>query len=138
MKEESVYPFEPMKEGELVAVYGSLRKGLGNHRVLRDSVLLGQDTISGWAMFSLGAYPAINKASEDHKIVIEVYRVQNDAVGVGLDNLESYPMYYDRTKVQTAYGEAWIYFQHGALPEHKRIPSGDWGRFYDSRMNRFI
>lgn len=42
----------------LVAVYGSLRKGMGNHGLLErnDAQLLSTERVTGWNMYSLGDF----------------------------------------------------------------------------------
>ena len=112
----------------LVAVYGSLRKGLGNHRFLTSSKFLGKDVITGFNMYSLGAFPYVTPTKESNTIVVEVYEV-NDNVFLSLDALEGYPTFYDRMKITTKYGYAWIYFikDYG---KHPKVVSGDWIKFY--------
>lgn len=111
----------------LVAVYGSLRKGLGNHDVIQhtDTKFVGEDTISGWTMRSYGGFPYIHPG--DGTIKVEVYQVSDDCLKENLDVLEGYPSFYNRKKVDTKYGKAWIYFieneTHDAYP---LVESGDW------------
>jgi gamma-glutamylcyclotransferase (GGCT)/AIG2-like uncharacterized protein YtfP len=114
---------------KLVAVYGSLRKGLGNHRVLQDSVQVGEDTIQGWDMFSLGGFPGIK--SGPGSIVIEVYEVVSEGVARGLDSLEGYRgenspnNFYDKETVVTKYGNAEIYtLQEGY--DGGKVEGGNW------------
>lgn len=115
----------------LVAVYGSLRRGMGNHRVLErnDAQLLSTERITGFEMFSLGAYPFIR--SGEGEITVEVYAVPITGMR-DLDALEGYPSFYDRKLVQTTKGQAWIYFiddRDGRVP----VPDGDWVAFYNPR-----
>lgn len=117
-----------MKKGDLVAVYGSLREGLGNHGVIKGAEKKGDTVIKGWDLYSLGAFPFILKGN--NALTVEVYQVDSETRQARLDALEGYPSFYDRTKVETEFGEAWIYFMHemysrGApLVEH-----GDWFKF---------
>jgi gamma-glutamylcyclotransferase (GGCT)/AIG2-like uncharacterized protein YtfP len=115
----------------LVAVYGSLRKGMGNHRVLErnDAQLLSTERVKGFKMFSLGAYPFI--CHGDGEITIEVYSVPITGM-VDLDRLEGYPSFYDREMIETSKGKAWVYFiddRDGRVP----VPDGDWVAFYGKR-----
>lgn len=115
---------------KLVAVYGSLRSGLGNHRVLGGSKLIGTDRISGWEMFSLGGFPGIR--SGDGSIVIEVYEVVSSEVDKGLDRLEGYygpgeSNFYDKAVVETKYGQASIYTLEGNnYFGNQQVEDGDW------------
>lgn len=92
-----------------VFVYGSLKQGFGNHRLLEGSKYLGEAvTKPEFTMYDLGAFPAITRggSSEIHG---EVYEV-DDNVFQRLDALEGYPNFYDRMQIETPYGEAWVYF----------------------------
>jgi len=113
---------------ELVAVYGSLRDGLSNHRLLETAKPLGKDTVTGFDMFSLGAFPYVRPTKEANNIVVEVYEVDENTFA-RLDMLEGYPSFYDRMKIATKYGDAWIYFidEYGKYP---KVTSGDWVKFY--------
>lgn len=113
----------------LVAVYGSLRKGMGNHGLLDndESVLLSTEQIPGFEMYSYGAYPFIRPADTEQPITIEVYAVSS-SVMQRLDRLEGYPSFYNRKLVQTSKGQAWIYFidQPG---NNRPVQHGDWVKY---------
>ena len=115
----------------LVAVYGSLRRGMGNHRLLVGFPLLSTERVKGWDMYSYGAFPYITP-SEDGEITIEVYAVPIDELLGSLDSLEGYPSFYDRKKIQTSKGEAWIYFiDQGS--NSAPVESCDWVSFKGAR-----
>jgi gamma-glutamylcyclotransferase (GGCT)/AIG2-like uncharacterized protein YtfP len=112
----------------LVAVYGSLRQGFGNHqRFLSHLKPLGLDLIEGWDMYSLGAFPAIVGGSG--AVVVEVYDVDDNTLRM-LDGLEGFPHFYNRSQVSTEYGEAWVYHFNedwsGRANYHHKVESGDW------------
>ena len=113
-----------------VAVYGSLRKGLGNHRVLGDSKLIGKEWVPNYEMFSLGSFPGIRNG--EGSIFVEVYKVDSDTLE-RLDMLEGYHSkdsvnnFYDKEEVSTKFGDALIYTLQGE--RYKRSPivsSGNW------------
>lgn len=109
----------------LVFVYGSLRQGMGNHRVLGDAEFLGNATIEGWAMVSLGAYPAIYRC-DGLSVIGEVYRC-DDLTFARLDLLEGYPSFYNRSQVATAWGDAWVYhFEGSKVKGLPAVVGGDW------------
>lgn len=111
----------------LVAVYGSLRKGLGNHRVISQDpshTLLSTERIGGWDMFSYGAYPYISQGGGE--ITVEVYQVADETL-VPLDRLEGYPHFYNRVQVETSQGLAWIYFINQGS-NNRPVLNGDWVR----------
>ena len=139
--------FERLKEtyGEdmiLVAVYGTLRQGESNHRVLkgnqyRSPILLG--TIRSkpeFTMYNLGAFPGI--VGGNTGIVLEVYAVPELSVQRRLDNLEGYhgeqyndpqhPMsnHYNKTMIETPWGNSELYIYNGKPYRDDIITSGDW------------
>ena len=124
---------------ELVAVYGSLRKGLGNHRVLGDSKLVSTGIVQGFGMYSMGGFPALTTLANKTDVVVEVYEVDNDTMR-RLDRLEGYPHFYNRVPVPIhlnegedgveSYLTAWIYFIDDKFPEKSFVESGDWVEYY--------
>ena len=119
----------------LVAVYGSLRKGLHNHSLLERADFLGTDVIAGFKMYSLGGFPFIthDDATYDDRIFIEVYSVNPNEMR-RLDMLEGYPSFYNRELVQTQYGQAWIYFIDNEVAGHDPVIDGDWFKYYTGRV----
>ena len=117
-----------------VAVYGSLRSGFGNHRLLDndESTFVGEEVVQGWGLYPYAGtgFPAA-AVKEDAQVVVEVYDV-SDAVFKRLDGLEGYPSFYDRTEVPLVDGtKAWMYFHHKVAPDLKRklIEHGDWKKY---------
>jgi gamma-glutamylcyclotransferase (GGCT)/AIG2-like uncharacterized protein YtfP len=112
-----------------VAVYGSLLKGLHNHRLLEESTLLGETQLGlNCKLLDLGSFPGLVKAEQPAVVNMEVYEV-TEATMQRLDMLEGHPTFYEREEVDTEYGTAWLYFLHnedgyyGAAPV---VESGDW------------
>lgn len=123
-----------MIQQSLVAVYGSLRKGMSNHRLLMDSPMLSTERIGGFKMYSLGGFPFIASSdNEDDRITIEVYGVDQETMR-DLDILEGYnprhpeSSFYNRKLVQTSLGDAWIYFIDGRENNHP-VLHGDWVQY---------
>lgn len=112
-----------------VAVYGTLRRGFGNNRLLHDSDYLGTEELTGFEMYSLGAFPAVKAGNG--KIEVEVYEIQ-DRTLQALDILEGYngrysPFnMYNRDKVLTKHGEAFIYVWASSVEHRTKIPNGVW------------
>lgn len=101
----------------LVFVYGTLKKGFSNHRLLAGSEFLGAaQTVGKYAMYSTGT-PIVLKNEAVSPIHGELYRV-GEATLVALDSLEGHPDWYRREEVEVAvdgeegrYREtAWLYF----------------------------
>jgi gamma-glutamylcyclotransferase (GGCT)/AIG2-like uncharacterized protein YtfP len=77
-------------------------------------------------MVSLGGFPALVEGTDTAQI--EVFRVDSDAVGRGLDRLEGYPSFYDRRLIRTSHGDAWIYFMRdtGQFGPERTVEGGCW------------
>lgn len=115
-----------------VAVYGTLRQGFGNHRLLEHSKFLGKTKTD--AIFSMHGHivPWISNGG-DTQITVEVYEIDEQTLQ-SLDWLEGYPNYYDRQIINTEFGEAWIYFIDNRLVGNY-IESGDWAEYKKGELN---
>lgn len=113
------------------AVYGTLRKGYGNHRLLKNSKYLGTEkTTPNYEMYNVGWFPALVPGNES--VVIEVYEVDDPHTMASLDRLEganrSNPergMYRAET-IETSHGIADIYIWNSSVSGLKKIESGDF------------
>lgn len=108
----------------LVFVYGTLRQGESNHHFLQSSQMLGSFiTASEYALYDLGAYPALIKGHQS--ITGEVYMI-DEATLMQLDILEDIPVEYRRETIETPFGQAWVYIYQQAGDLNSQIDSGDW------------
>jgi gamma-glutamylcyclotransferase (GGCT)/AIG2-like uncharacterized protein YtfP len=110
-----------------VFVYGSLKRGGHNHRllVLGNAQFIGEAVTRG-TLFDLGPYPAVSIRDSNAQVHGEIYEV-DDATFQRLDQLEGYPSYYNRDKVETSLGPAWIYTINDMTTEtSKVVKSGNW------------
>lgn len=110
-----------------VFVYGSLKKGFGNHRFLSDQEMLGKGYVEGFEMYSLGRFPGIKEGQG--RVVGELYRVDEDTFRA-LDRLEGHPVMYQRqlNLVTTDEGdkvEAWVYVYQGN-PSDDELVGEEW------------
>jgi len=119
----------------LVAVYGSLRKSLHNHRLLEEATFLGTTTTSGFTMYSLGGFPYLTPSDNTNPITIEVYDV-TEREFANLDRLEGFPNFYNRKLIPTEFGEAWIYFIATASDDLV-VTSGDWLTYYQEKSHAY-
>lgn len=123
----------------LVAVYGSLRKGLGNHRLLQNSKYLGEfKTEPVFSLYSLGSYPGL-KENGTTSVVMEVYEV-NKETAIRVDNLEDYTpgekaYFYDKIPIETPWGIASVYTYVNPISEDRLVKSGDWKEFRSQLYN---
>ena len=84
--------------GNLVFVYGSLKSGFGNNRLLESSEFIGDalTLASKFDMISLGGFPGVVSGGQK-RISGEVYSVSDDTLS-RLDVLESNGSFYTREK----------------------------------------
>ena len=116
-----------------VFVYGSLKKGFGNHHLLEDAEYVGKaETVSNdYTMYNLGAFPGVKEGGTTC-ITGEVYRV-TDAELVRLHRLEGHPTFYKaKTKqvklterIMNNYMEAYIYILQSNTRQEQKI-GGTW------------
>lgn len=114
-------------------VYGTLKRGFGNNRLLDGAKFLGQAiTPPEYTMVSLGGFPGVIRRGQT-VISGELWEVDDPIQSASVDRLEGHPTFYRREEVpvQTADGvvDAWIYL----LPErylstHSQVVSGEWNR----------
>lgn len=114
---------------ERVFVYGTLRAGQSNHHLLKQAIWLGGCQLaSGFRLYDLGAYPAAKKSlAGSTPLVGEVYMVDGKTL-TALDLLEEYPEVYTRERVETEYGQAWIYLYRLSVARLPLLLHGDWCR----------
>lgn len=118
-------------EGIRVFVYGSLKRGFGNHRLLADAKFISEHSLTGpYTMVSLGGFPGV-VCTPGHERTIhgELYVVDQTTLD-SLDLLEGHPHFYERRKiVQTPYKRAWIYLlSEGYCRGNNVVESGNWGK----------
>ena len=108
-----------------VACYGSLKRNFHNHPLLAEATFKGTDTLQGWNMYSLGAFPGVTKG--DNSIHVEVFEVTEEELS-RLDSLEGYPSFYNRKQVDTAHGKAWIYYLNNPqrYEDRELVEGGKW------------
>ena len=110
-----------------VVVYGSLKRGLYNSRLLDGIECLDDSVYFTGTMASLGGYPCVTQHGNT-KIKGELYEVDDETLA-RLDRLEGHPSFYERKRVHTSAGEAWIYFiddQSYYGPSARLVKSGVW------------
>lgn len=88
-----------------IFVYGTLKKGYGNHRTLGNSIFLGEavTATSEFTMFD-GGFPFVSDKfpfNEDHtgRVVGQLYETDRQDILDNLDRLEGYPYLYDKREI---------------------------------------
>lgn len=124
-------------------VYGTLRRGFGNHRIMREvgGKFLGE-------AISVVAFPLViadlpyllDYPGEGFRVVGEVYGIADSAGWERLDQLEGHPDFYRRRRERfkwTAGGgqvEAWVYFLARPSPDLRQLkPVRSFGEEEDFR-----
>ena len=126
-----------MKENKnLIAVYGTLRKGQGNHKLIKDSKYLGSfESKPIFNMYSVNdAFPALRLGGIT-SVLFEVYEVDFNTLKK-VDGLEGYVKdgknnLYDRKCMYTPYGEAYFYTYEAIPTGLKKITSGNWVEYLE-------
>jgi gamma-glutamylcyclotransferase (GGCT)/AIG2-like uncharacterized protein YtfP len=78
-----------MQQQHLIFVYGTLKRDNRNHRILKDSMFVGDaTTVPKFTMYSNGVFPALLSTPQFH-IKGEVYSVSTDMLN-RLDCFEGY------------------------------------------------
>tara|TARA_Y100001951_G_C11298065_1_gene277573 strand:- start:25740 stop:26117 length:378 start_codon:yes stop_codon:yes gene_type:complete len=112
-----------------VFVYGSLKRGFGNHRVIEASTtrFLGVGSLADGVMYSLGGFPGVIRGKGE--IQGELYEVDDATLG-RLDCLEGHPTFYERQDMEVQTNEGRVacqgYIYQGDVSYMPHIESGDW------------
>lgn len=133
---------EPFQE--LLFVYGSLKKGFDNNKLLEKSTRrLGKaSTVGKFGMFedSFGNYPYLVKKPIS-RIRGELYEIQRKELLEQIDEFEGAPEYYQRKKikVKTHHG---VNFAYAYIREDVEIPEDQtplkvWENNTDYKVERF-
>lgn len=109
-----------------VFVYGTLKNGHGNHRLLETARQLHDDAVITGMMVSLGGFPCVTTHG-DNQIHGEIYEV-DDATLLRLDQLEGHPTFYCREIVHSNHGPVWVYLiqDEGYYAGRNIIHDGVW------------
>lgn len=119
-------------KNNLLFVYGTLRKGHGNHYLLEDCKQVSALASIRADLYLSGRLPMIFEG--DGKTYGEVYEIPDEATWRRLDGLEGHPTWYERREVdaeilpdKTLTFKVWAYFMNGGpYPGLEKAESGDY------------
>ncbi len=108
-----------LKESQLVAVYGSLKRGFGNYHCMErangEFVSTAKTEDANFIMEGSGfPYVVRNNSEMGGKVAVELFKVNKAGVLNDLDSLEGHPTFYKRElmffeKPDGIVVEAWLY-----------------------------
>ena len=110
----------------LVFVYGTLKRGFFNNRLLQDAKFLAECELEGeYAMYSVnGSFPAIVEEEGGTNVHGELYEVKNINE---LDNLEGVPYMYNRVDAKIeGYTGAEVYLWQEDTNGMEQIEGNKW------------
>jgi gamma-glutamylaminecyclotransferase len=117
----------------LLFVYGTLKRGERNHRLLADQAFVGEATTAPkYRVYDLGPYPGLVRDDATGLAVKgEVFAVSECALAE-LDDFEGVPSLFTREPIEVeGYEEVWAYYTT-AVPDGARsgdrwpFSSGQW------------
>ena len=121
--------------GELVFVYGTLRRGGSNSFRMDGAEFVSAGKVAG-RLYSISWYPGLVLDDGPESVDGDVYRVGasqlaalDEFEGISANEIEGAEYRRVRTEVRTGDGEvvvAWSYEWKGPVEDSKRILSGDW------------
>lgn len=114
-----------------VFVYGTLKTGEANHRVMTsaDGEFLTTAKLPGYYMVNTPWYPFAAKSdNDDDYIEGELYKVPAEKLHI-LDTLEGYPQLYDRDTVSIKDLDAFIYVNRN------KVEMGAYAKIYGKTTN---
>lgn len=115
-RDDILYSKLNVLEGELVAVYGTLKRGFGNNRVMGTSKFIGTGKTANEYPMRCDAIPYVYpRKGEGHQVVVEVFMADKFTLEGPIDRLEGHPSVYNRRKtyIEMENGmtiQAWLYF----------------------------
>jgi gamma-glutamylcyclotransferase (GGCT)/AIG2-like uncharacterized protein YtfP len=125
-----------MKSKEtLFAVYGTLKQGFGNNRLLAEAEFLGEfRTEPKYSMYSLGGFPAVTLQGNT-ALTVQVYKTSDPDVVDRVNSLEGFTgvkddpnNWYDTKTIETPYGEAEMFYFKRQPTTAALVESGNWQR----------
>jgi gamma-glutamylcyclotransferase (GGCT)/AIG2-like uncharacterized protein YtfP len=119
---------DPPTGPQLLFVYGTLMRGMANHRQLAGLACQGTAELAGFVLYDLGPFPmAIASGNPQQRLHGELYAMP-PAQLQALDRFEGAPRLYQRQRHRLADGRSvWLYVGQPRQVRHvQRIADGRW------------
>lgn len=145
------------KETFNLAVYGSLRQGMSNNTLLKDSLLVSiTKEVLYFIMVDLGGFPGLVPSNRFHheqlydafgsvpdkqEILFELYQV-NAEIYKEVERLEGFPSFYQKHPFIPRVAGGEIYETYVLLEDNnyysnnKIVKSGDWKTYYNAKIEK--
>jgi gamma-glutamylaminecyclotransferase len=129
----------PPPPPERVFVYGTLKRGHGNYRVMQEARgrFIGEGRLEGALLFNLGPFPGVKLIEGGISSVRgEVFEVPPEGLR-RLDRLEGHPTFYRRQEVEVRLSDgtsttAWVYEYQGRVEMGDLVEDGEWGKLINN------
>lgn len=121
-----------ISDSVILAVYGTLKRGHGNNRLLQSSEFITQGlTTEKYAMYANGIPYVKETVPEDvptTNITVELFKVEMSDLP-RIDQLEGHPNWYQRKQIDVTGDngdnyKAWIYFYPPSIGNAKLVANG--------------
>lgn len=115
----------PSVATELLFVYGSLKRGLSNHGMLRGAVYVGEAvTAAGYRLVRIDAYPALTRPGS-RAIRGELYRVTPELLDA-LDAFEGDEYVRERVTLEDGRSAQAYFLAEVATPSAEELDADAW------------
>lgn len=111
--------------GTILFVYGTLKRGRPNHRLLAGQEFLGEAvTAPRYRVFDLGEYPGMVRDEESSLAIRGELFAVGECCLAELDDFEDVPNWFVREPVEVSgHEQVWAFFLNTPIPEGAK--SGD-------------
>lgn len=123
-------------------VYGTLKRGYGNHRLMHGAKFLGEAIIEGHVIHDFGGCPGIRPAEKKYHVSGELYEITEDMLP-RLDRLEGhYPNSPEDSVYRRTELNAWTFLEgggsSGAIPCSTYVYNKDCSWAPVCKMDRML
>lgn len=120
----------------LIFVYGTLKRGYGNNRLLQTAEFVREATLPGFRLHDSG-FPVAEKVSDEHFVKGEIFRIDPDKHLRSLDGLEGEGSMYHREIHTTEDGEeVSVYVGHDDFWKFDRMKQ-PWQKEVGNRLEHY-